>query len=50
MLFNPFSRCCPNVVNGNYQDIKKAFFELNVVNATFYEEIGKNEIFLHSLS
>lgn len=29
MLFNPFSRCCPNVVNGNYKDKKKAFFELD---------------------
>jgi hypothetical protein len=26
----------------------KANFELNAVNATFYKEIGKNEIFLHS--
>jgi len=30
--------------------VKEMKCELNAVNATFYREIGKNEIFLHSLS
>jgi len=40
----------PNVKEGHYQAAKQVLFELNVVNATFYKEIEKNEIFLHSLS